>query len=192
MASTAPRLTTPELQAYERQFEAIAAEAQSLAAGLTDAQFNWRPAPNSWSVAECLGHLNITTEGALKVIDKLVAELRSKGLRSQGPFRHGWQGRLFIWMTEPPYRLKVPTFKHMVPPPDRPVREVLPVFLGLQSALLERLARADGLDLTAVHARNPAKVKLDLGQWFGFVAAHERRHLWQARNVRTNPRFPGT
>ncbi len=29
-----------------------------------------------------------------------------------------------------------------------------------------------------------------LGQWFAFLAAHERRHLWQAWQVRRHPEFP--
>jgi len=32
---------------------------------------------------------------------------------------------------------------------------------------------------------------MPLGAYFAFVLAHDRRHLWQARNVRTAPEFPG-
>jgi hypothetical protein len=31
---------------------------------------------------------------------------------------------------------------------------------------------------------------LTLGQCFGALAAHDRRHLWQARRVREDPHFP--
>ena len=27
-------------------------------------------------------------------------------------------------------------------------------------------------------------------EWFAFLVAHERRHLWQAWNVRRHPEFP--
>jgi hypothetical protein len=33
-------------------------------------------------------------------------------------------------------------------------------------------------------------LKFTLGQAFRLLAAHERRHLWQARNVRNAPNFP--
>jgi hypothetical protein len=33
-------------------------------------------------------------------------------------------------------------------------------------------------------------VKISLGQVFPFIAAHERRHLWQARRVREDANFP--
>ena len=49
----------PELQDYARQFEAVTQEARDLAAGLSPAQWSWRPEPGRWSIAECLDHLNV-------------------------------------------------------------------------------------------------------------------------------------
>ena len=34
-------------------------------------------------------------------------------------------------------------------------------------------------------------LRLSLGQEFALLIAHEQRHLWQARQVRANPQFPG-
>ena len=55
----------PQLEEYRQQFERIASEAQELTAGLTEAQFNWRPAPDQWSIEECLAHL--TAVGQVEV-----------------------------------------------------------------------------------------------------------------------------
>jgi hypothetical protein len=56
-----------------------------------------------------------------------------------------------------------------------------------------RLARRAGrVDLARVKLESPAsaRVKLSLGETFALLAAHERRHLWQARQVKDHPSFP--
>lgn len=35
-----------------------------------------------------------------------------------------------------------------------------------------------------------AGVRLPLGAYFAFILAHNRRHLWQGREVRSSPDFP--
>lgn len=51
---------------------------------------------------------------------------------------------------------------------------------------------SDGLDLSAVSTASPAArfFTLTLGQCFGALAAHDRRHLWQAHQVVAHPAFP--
>ena len=73
-----------------------------------------------------------------------------------------------------------------------PVAESLPAFLALQDELADRVARAEGLDLNRVKVVSPAnrRLKIGLGTAFAVTAAHQRRHLWQARQVREAPGFP--
>lgn len=87
---------------------------------------------------------------------------------------------------EPPVRFRVAAPKAVVPDAGRPVAEVMPTFLALQDRFQEHLAAADGLDLGRVLVRSPPSkyVKLSLEQAFVSMAAHQRRHLWQARGVR--------
>lgn len=65
-------------------------------------------------------------------------------------------------------------------------------FFELQERWIELAARADGLDLAAVKIRSPIApvLRFSLGQCFAINAAHERRHVWQARRVREAPGFP--
>jgi hypothetical protein len=49
-----------DLQEYARQIEAINEDARDLIAGLSEVQFNWRPVPGHWSIAECVDDLTIT------------------------------------------------------------------------------------------------------------------------------------
>jgi hypothetical protein len=63
----------------------------------------------------------------------------------------------------------------------------MPTFFHVQSKFLRQIERADGLDLSRVKVPMPVSrfFKLGLGAAFARTAAHERRHLAQARRVRS-------
>jgi hypothetical protein len=63
----------------------------------------------------------------------------------------------------------------------------------MHAGLIDRVRRSSGLDLGRIKFRSPLipLLRLSLGTWFQFLLAHERRHLWQARQVRQELRFPG-
>jgi len=174
-----------------RDFQAAAQDARDLSAGLTELQFQWRPAPEKWSIGECLDHLN-TAWGVLSRFDRRIAEGRSRGLSGAGPFRAGLLGGLYIRSIEPPVRLRLPSPKLYRPRPDLRLEEVLPRFLQLQEQLQRRAEESQGLDLARLRLSSPVtrRFKMSLIEWFAFLAAHQRRHLWQARRVREHESFP--
>ncbi len=184
--------SAPELREYHRHFEAIMADTDDLLAHLTDAQFNWRPVPGRWSIAECLAHLNITGQMYLPRIDRRIREARERRAFSRGPFRHGLLGNLFVRAAEPPAKIKLKAPKLFAPLPEHLLVVVAPAFSSLHDQLFRLLRDADGIDLARVRVTSPVTrfLKLSLGQCFAFIAAHERRHLWQARQVRDDPHFP--
>jgi hypothetical protein len=58
-------------------------------------------------------------------------------------------------------------------------------FRAYQVQYIDRLRQANGIDLARARVRSPAPywVPIPLGSGFAFAAAHERRHLWQAREI---------
>lgn len=189
--SPAERLV-PELEGYEQQVEAIKQDARSLLADLSDKQFNWRPAPGKWSIAECIDHLRVSGVPMLPRIAKATEQARANQTFGRGPFHHSFLGNLFVRLLEPPPRFKGRAPKILVPTPDRSIAELAPEFMTLQDQLQRRIREANGIDLARVKIVSPITkfVKLSLGQWFALLAAHERRHLWQARQVKSDPNFP--
>lgn len=182
-----------ELQSYREQFEANRRDAQDLAAGLDDRQFNWRTAPGRWSIAECLAHLNITGQMYHAIIDRSIKRARAANHPfAAGPFRHGLFGKLFLRATEPPAKIKIKAPKLIAPPPEHLLAVVMPAYVSLHDQLNYRLRDANGLDLARVKVVSPFTrvLKLSLGLAFAIIAAHERRHRWQARAVRNDPNFP--
>ncbi|HEX2095087.1 MAG TPA: DinB family protein [Longimicrobiaceae bacterium] len=187
---------TPELEERRRDFQRAGEEARALVEGLSGTQLSWRPAPGAWSIAECLDHLRATAEEILKILDPAIERARTRGTTGEPPFRYGWLGPWFVRASGPrregERRLSAPRMYR--PRSHLPVDRVLPDFLELQDTLTERLYRANGLDLGRVQARSPVTflLRIPLGQWFSVIAAHQFRHLEQARAVREHPGFPGS
>ncbi|MGH7539012.1 MAG: DinB family protein [Gemmatimonadales bacterium] len=175
------------LAAAAHQFEATNREAADLAAGLVDAQINWRPGPGRWSVGQCLMHLATSTDKALPAIDRAIAQARERGWRAAGPYRYGWFTRWMTGSMEPPPKRRMKTFGIFEPPAESLRHdEVLRALRESRDRLLDRVRQAGELDLKRPVVVSPVTrlFRLPLGGYFPFLAAHDRRHLWQARQVR--------
>ena len=182
-----------DLEDFRRLLEAVGEDAKDLTAGLTDAQFNWRPAPGQWSIAECLDHLTQTGRVAVGHIRETLADARQRKLYSRGPFRYGILGQMIVRSMGPQPRMKLKAPAVFKPRPDRPRQEVERDFFALQDELLRCIRESNGINLKRAKVTSPVTklLRLSLGQEFALLIAHEQRHLWQARQVRANPQFPG-
>ncbi len=180
-----------ELSGYRREIHEVRADAEKLLEGISENQFNWKPSPERWSIAQCLDHLN-SGWGALPKLDRVISAADEQGVRGGGPYRHPVLGKLYLRFTEPPPKIRVPAPRRFRPAPERSISDVVPRFLQLQQEILTRIESADGLDLGRIRLSSPIsrRFRISLGQWFGFLAAHERRHLWQAWRVRRHADFP--
>jgi hypothetical protein len=184
--------SAPELTELDRQFAALKLEASELVSGLKESQFNWRPDPRGWSMAECLLHLNIIGDRYVHVLEKTLAEAQGRGTRGSGPFKYGPLSRWILANTEPPPKRKFKAARSFTPSYGQPITAVLPTFLHLQGQLALQLEQANGLDLARVRVPAPGMgpLRFNLQLTFAWIAAHERRHLWQARQVRNHAAFP--
>jgi hypothetical protein len=173
------------MEAFRRQFEQLSAEADLLVTPLGDELFNRRPSPDRWSVAECIEHLNVSARRYLPAIDEGIAAAVRLGLYGAGPFTYNWLGRVFVWTMEPPPRFKAKAPSTLRPEAARPKQDVLSGFRAYQVQYIDRLHAANGLDLARARVRSPVAswLRIPLGSAFQLMAAHERRHLWQARQA---------
>jgi DinB superfamily len=184
-----------EIEEYRKAFRDAAAAAQSLTEGLTEAQFNWRPTPDHWSIEECLAHLTAVGLWELSAIEEAIDRGRERGLTGAGPFEYGNIDRFIVGMTEPPVRDRMPAPRRFTPVHGQPVTAILPTFQNLQGHFIVQTERAEGLHLARIRVRTPIfpLLKMSLGMTFAQIAAHQRRHLQQARRVWENiPVLPTT
>jgi hypothetical protein len=174
-----------ELAEYYQQFANFAQDAKGLTKGLSETQFNWRPAPEEWSIEECLAHLIIVGHWEVKAIEQAIDTARARGITGSGPFRYGTIDRFVIDLTRPPVKRRFPAPRRFQPLHGQPVTAVVPTFTHLQSQFQILTERADGLDLARVKVATPISslLRMSLGGMFAQIAAHERRHMDQARRV---------
>lgn len=176
-------MAIPELELYRQQFESLADQAQDMIAGLTEAQFNWRPEPVSWSIEECLAHLVMTGNVYIANLESAISDARTRGMRGQPPFQYGMIDEYIVGMVE---RQKFTAPRRFQPLHGQPVTGILPSFLHVQRQFADLVQKADGLDLARVKVDTSISrfIRLSLGMTFALISAHERRHLEQARRVR--------
>jgi hypothetical protein len=106
--------------------------------------------------------------------------------RSSSPFKMDLMGRVIKFSLEPPPKLKSVTAQRFEPLLTEPLEEILPTFLELQNQLISTVYNAEGLDLNTIKVRSPVSTRIsyNLYSCFEIITAHQRRHLWQAEQVR--------
>lgn len=174
-----------DLAAILQGLEKSDREAQALLAELDEERFNARPNERSWSVAQCLDHLNVGNRIYLEAMRSAVEEARSKNVLRQGPIRPRVLERWFIREMEPPPRRRLPAPRKIVPTARKSRAEVGEEWTSSQAGLRDLLHQATPLDLNRTRFVNPflPLVRFSVGTGFLVIGAHERRHLWQARQV---------
>ena len=175
------------LEAVRGQFEATEREARALAGSLSEAEFNWPPARGSWSIGQCLQHLATGTDEVLPAIDRAIASAREHQWIAQGPVRYGLFARMMVTSMEPPVKWRMKTQRMFEPARDPLQRDaVLAELTASRGRILERVRQSVGLNLKRTIVVSPVSrlIRVPLGAYLAFLAAHDRRHLWQARQVR--------
>ena len=185
MSGQGPLSLSPEIETFRKEFDRIAVEGAALAAPLSDAQFAWQPAPDAWSVGQCLDHLNATARVYLPEMDEGIADAIRRGLYNPGPYVYNWIGRLSVYVSEPTVRFRAKAPRPFLPAPSRPKADVMAAFRAYQVQYVDHLRQGNGLDLARARVRSPIVrwVRMPLGSSFAMMVAHERRHLAQARRV---------
>ena len=179
------RKVLDELDVNERR-------ARALVADLDAESLNWRPDDRSWSAAQCLDHLNKASQAYLDAMRPTIDEVRRQGRKRRGPVRPGWFERWFVGNLEPPPKRKVPAPKKIIPAFRGEKEALLAEFHRLHQETAALLRESADLDL-GVRFPNPFFPLLRFTLWTGFLVTppHERRHLWQAEQLRKRPEFPG-
>jgi hypothetical protein len=179
------------IEGFLLQLLAVDQDVPGLVGGLSPARFNWRPAADRWSIGQCLEHLNLTTERYVPVLRKALSDGRAKGLTRGGPYSLGLFERWFLKGMEPPPRWRTRTGKAFIA-----AGELDPVTTEqrahhLHEELAACMKDAEGLNLQAIKVKSQfGPVRFTLNGTFAILLAHERRHLWQAREVRNHRAFP--
>jgi hypothetical protein len=151
--------------------------------GLSEAQWNFKPAPDKWSVAECMEHI----AAAEDFIRGLIAENVMKS--PAAPDRD-------IARIDAGIMAMVPdrTNKVQAPEPLRPTNRFGSPQGSIQHFLESRAKTEEFLrstpDLRGHAADSPLGTKWDAYEFVLLIAAHSERHTKQMEEVKASPDFP--
>jgi DinB family protein len=179
------------LEACSVQMEASSQWFKSRGLTLSLEQLRWRPKIGVWSIAECLEHLHTTLDFYLPRMEGAIDRDRGAGRRNSGARAlHAREARFLIEF-EPPIRDGVIAADELCVGPAVDLDRIADRFHRLRSRYVEATRRAAGLDLAHIAVTQFAHPAIySLGGTFALLAVHERRHLWQAENIRSTRGFP--
>lgn len=174
------------------ELDANDARAIAVARPLTPEQLNWKPAPEQWSVGQCLEHLAIANELYRPPIADALAGAPSGA--AAGEITPGWFGRWFIrnYIAPSPQTRRARAPQKIAPVLSRVEPSILDRFLNGNRDMRELVARAQGYDVNRLRFKNPfvPLIRFTVGTGFEITSQHEQRHLLQAERIRQAPGFP--
>jgi len=183
---TRERVLDGSLAELDRAFFASERSARTLVDGLSETHGTWRAAPGSWSVAECLDHLAVGNRVYLEAMAPPAARARSEGRLQRSDAVPGLIGGWFVRSLEPPVTRRLRAPRKIVPRAGPPLADAAAAFFAAHAQVVAFLHDYADVDLAGVRFPNPfiRGVRFSLATGLHVLAAHERRHLWQAWNVR--------
>jgi hypothetical protein len=152
--------------------------------GLSEAQWNFKPAPDRWSVAQVMEHL-AAAEDMLRGMTQEQMKTPVVPVRDQEETKKADEGVLAM----------VPDRSHkaQAPEPLQPTNRfgspsaAQKHFVESRAVTEEYLKNATGL---RVHLSDSPLGKLDGYEWVLLIAAHSERHTKQMLEVKADPNFP--
>ncbi|CAN5582413.1 DinB family protein [soil metagenome] len=153
--------------------------------GLSEAQLNFKPAPDKWSVAECVKHIAVTEQGLWQMTNGAIQAAANPEKRSEIKATD----EQVVQMIESREK-KVKTFPAMEPQntPYKSMEEAMTSFKTDRAKLIEYVKTTS--DELRNHVAALPMGSFDSYQMILFIAAHSNRHTKQIEEVKADPNFP--
>jgi hypothetical protein len=178
-------LTEEWVGQLQEQVERHLVKATVLYQNLTEEELLTPPPNGGWSVAQCLDHLNSYGHYYIPAIKKAIL-FSPYSLRKADPyFKTGLLGNYFTKLMKDKNGIKFTAFKDHLPSSNLNGAAVVAEFINQQEQWLKLLGETDLVNLNKIKVPISISkmIKLKLGDVFGFVKAHDERHLCQADRV---------
>ncbi len=142
-----------------------------------------RPTPQAWSSSEAIAHLSITTRRFLPIFAEVVDAAPVDGVPEE--MKLDLAGWLLVRLMEPPIWFGSRTNPAFIPEAAEPVEKVVADFHESQRELIDAVGAMDGLDITSIRITSPfrSNMRYSVYSALRILAAHQRRHLWQAEHA---------
>jgi hypothetical protein len=181
-------INTTELTAEERKFAVdhlnqTRTDLVNAVQGLSEAQLNFKPAPDRWSVLECVQHITLTSTGLVGFIQQTLKTSNDSG------FKPTVSDEQFIKMVEDrSHKAQAAEPFKPVHSPYKTLDETTKAFNAGRDSLIAYVNTTTD-DLRGHIAPMPFG-KVDAYQLVLLISAHTNRHTQQLNEVKADPNFP--
>ncbi len=152
---------------------------------LNQKELNWKPKPDTWSIAENIEHLIILNESYYPAFESLKKGNYKLPFVARFGFVVKFFGNLILKSVQPDRKKKMKTFPIWEPKESNFSRDIIKRFEEHQQRLKEEILKAeDHINANAIIS-SPANKNIvyKLETAFDILVAHEERHYQQAYEV---------
>jgi hypothetical protein len=179
----ADAMTDAERAALVAHLERTAARFEKSISGLSDAQWNWKAAPERWSAAEAAEHI-ITSESFIRGPIEAMMKVEPAAELLVGARKEELLAAPMLDRSK----------KFQAPEPLKPAGKYKSSAEALAAYRAERQKTIDfvktGGDLRLHAQAHPIAGPLDAYGWVSFLAGHSERHTLQIEEVTADANFP--
>ncbi len=172
--------------------EGIARKTVDTFGKMTPAQLNYKPAPKSWSIAQCLEHLIITDKVYEPVLKKMLAGTHKPGFFAKRGIGADFFGNFLLQATAAYPDKKAKTIGIFKPSKSDISPDIIQKYRTHDRAWRELLKQFNGFDYENTYLSSPANalITLRLRDLLKLLANHKERHYHQAVAVTKTANFP--
>ena len=175
---------SPQLSAIVEDLHMAKRRLDALHCALAGSAWRRRPAPGRWSPAECVAHLNLTSQALLPVLHAGLEQAARESCHASR-YRRGLVGWLIWKAIAPSCTLPTMTVPALMPSVDTAFDDVAADFERLQAEIISCVRAAEGRALDRVTLVSPfdRRVRYNLYAALTLVPRHQHRHLRQAERA---------
>jgi uncharacterized damage-inducible protein DinB len=154
-------------------------------AGLTEAQWNFKPAPNVWSIAECAEHIAVSEDMLLEWVPKMLQSPAEPQKRAEVKNKDEF---ILKAMLDRSHKAQAP---EMLAPKRRwPAEAALVEHFKQSRERTLDYVRSTPDDLRGHFMEHPVFKTVDAYQFILMMAAHTQRHTLQLNEVKQAAGYP--
>ncbi|WP_343558527.1 DinB family protein [Sphingobacterium sp.] len=166
-------------------FNETSKELEKQVAGLSEAQLQFKPAPDKWSISQCLEHIVLSER---MIFDMAKAALTKAPQPERKSEVQMTDSNLKTTITDRSHKFQAP--KELQPSGIyKDSKTALADFNAARQPVIDYIKKADANDLRN-HINDYPTGVVDGYQGLMFIAAHCARHTKQIEEVKANPNFP--
>jgi hypothetical protein len=184
-AAQVPTVSKKEKKAAAKYLKETQKDLEKAVKGLSEAQMNFSPSADAWSVTDCVKHIAASEGGLRQMLDALLKapanpEKRSEIKMDDAQWKAAVESRETKVKTMAPLEPKNTSFASEA--------AAMEAFLASRADLIT-LVKTTPVNLRE-HVGDLPFGKIDGYQMALFIGAHSRRHTAQINEVKANPAFP--